>query len=72
MSITSNAGALTVNTTGGQQVARYRLSLSANVQNVFNQPTYNGYSGVMTSTNFLQPTSASGVRRTTVNLGLSF
>ncbi len=72
VSITSNAGALTVNTTGGQQVARYRLSLSANVQNVFNQPTYNGYSGVMTSTNFLQPTSASGVRRTTLNLGLSF
>ena len=42
------------------------------MQNLFNQPNYNGYSGVMTSRTFLQPTSVSGVRRTTVNLGLSF
>jgi hypothetical protein len=73
VSITANAGAApVVNITGGQAVARYRLSLSVSMQNLFNQPNYNGYSGVMTSRNFLQPTSASGVRRTTVNMGLSF
>jgi hypothetical protein len=72
VSITANAGAPTVNITGNQAVARYRLNLSVSMQNPFNRPNYNGYSGVMTSTNFLQPTSASGVRRTTVNLGLSF
>ena len=42
------------------------------MQNPFNQPNYNGYSGVMTSRTFLQPTSVSGVRRTTVNLSLTF
>ena len=35
-------------------------------------PTYSGYSGVLTSPSFLQPTSASGVRRTTINANLTF
>jgi hypothetical protein len=72
VSITASAGAPTVNITGNQAVARYRLNLSVSMQNLFNQPNYNGYSGVMTSRTFLQPTSVSGVRRTTVNLNLSF
>ena len=72
VSITSGAGAPIVNITGGQAVARYRLNLSVSMQNPFNQPNYNGYSGVMTSLTFLQPTSVSGVRRTTVNLSLTF
>jgi len=43
-----------------------------NMQNLFNRPTYSGYSGVLTSPSFLQPTSVSGVRRTTINLNLTF
>jgi hypothetical protein len=70
--VTSSGGATSVNVTGGEQVARYRLGVSASIQNVFNRPTYGGYSGVMTSRTFLQPTSATGVRRTTLNLNLSF
>jgi outer membrane receptor protein involved in Fe transport len=72
VSITSTGGAPTVNVTGGEQVARYRLGVSVAIQNLFNKATYSGYSGVMTSQTFLQPTSATGVRRTTLNLNLGF
>jgi hypothetical protein len=72
VSITSAAGALSVNVADAQAVPRYRLNLSVNMQNLFNRPTYSGYSGVLTSPTFLQPTSASGVRRTTINMNLTF
>ena len=73
VSITQAAGgALTVNVANSEAVARYRLNLSVNMQNLFNRPTYGGYSGVITSPSFLQPTSASGVRRTTINMNLTF
>jgi hypothetical protein len=73
VSITQAAGgALTVNVANSEAVARYRLNLSVNMQNLFNRPTYGGYSGVITSPTFLQPTSASGVRRTTMNINLTF
>lgn len=72
VSITSAGGALAVNVAGSQPVPRYRLNLSVNMQNLFNHPTYSGYSGVTTSPSFLQPTSASGVRRTTMNINLTF
>ena len=73
VSITQAAGgALSVNVAGSEAVARYRLNLSVNMQNLFNRPTYGGYSGVITSPTFLQPTSASGVRRTTMNMNLTF
>jgi hypothetical protein len=73
VSITQAAGgALTVNVANSEAVARYRLNLSVNMQNLFNRPTYSGYSGVLTSPLFLQPTSASGVRRTTMNINLTF
>ena len=73
VSITQAAGgALSVNMTGSEPVPRYRLNLSVNIQNLFNRPTYGGYSGVITSPSFLQPTSASGVRRTNINLNLTF
>jgi hypothetical protein len=51
---------------------RYRLNVSVNVQNLFNQPVYSGFSGVMTSPFFLQATSASGVRRITFSANVSF
>ncbi len=73
VSITQAAGgALSVNVSDSQAVARYRLNLSVNMQNLFNRPTYSGYSGVITSPSFLQPTSASGVRRTKINANLTF
>ena len=68
----SPGGGLTVNTLGAQTVPRYRLNLAVNVQNLFNQPVYTGYSGVMTSPFFLKPTSASGVRRIMFNANVSF
>jgi hypothetical protein len=73
VSITQSAGgALAVNVAASEAVSRYRLNLSVNMQNLFNRPTYGGYSGVITSPSFLQPTSASGVRRTTMNMNLTF
>ena len=72
VSITSAGGALAVNVADSQAVPRYRLNISVNMQNLFNRPTYSGYSGVLTSPTFLQPTSASGVRRTTINVNLTF
>ena len=73
ISITQSAGgALAVNVAPSEAVSRYRLNLSVNMQNLFNRPTYGGYSGVLTSPSFLQPTSASGVRRTTMNMNLTF
>jgi hypothetical protein len=65
-------GGLTINPTGMQTQPRYRLNLSLSVQNVFNQPSYSGFSGIMTSEFFLQPTTASGVRRVTFNTTVSF
>jgi hypothetical protein len=72
VSISSIGGNLTVNTSGSQAVARYRLGLTVSLQNPFNIATYTGYSGVITSRNYLKPSSASGVRRTTINLNLTF
>jgi Carboxypeptidase regulatory-like domain len=70
--IMGSPAGLTVNPTGAQTMPRYRLGISLNVQNVFNQPVYSGFSGVMTSPFFLKPTSASGVRRVTLNTTVSF
>ena len=63
---------LSVNPTGQQTMPRCRLTASVNVQNLFNQAAYSGFSGIMTSPFFLQPTQASGMRRITVNMGMSF
>jgi hypothetical protein len=73
VSITQSAGgALAVNVANSESVARYRLNLSVNIQNLLNRATFSGYSGVMSSPMFLQPTSATGVRRITVNSNLTF
>jgi hypothetical protein len=61
-----------VNPTGAQTTPRYRLNIGLSVQNLLNQPAYSGFSGIMTSPFFLQPTSASGVRRVTFNTSVSF
>jgi hypothetical protein len=51
-------------------VPRYVLSITANVQNLFNHANFVGYSGTMTSPFFMKPTMVDGVR--TVNLSASF
>jgi hypothetical protein len=70
--ISGGPGGLTVNPTGMQTTPRYRLSIGANISNVFNRPVYSGFSGVITSPFFLQPTSASGVRRFTFSSTVTF
>jgi hypothetical protein len=49
---------------------RYRMVISANVQNLTNHYNYVGYSGIMTSPFFGVPTSVAGTRK--VDLGVSF
>ena len=63
---------LSVNPTGAQTMPRYRLNLAVNVQNLFNQPFYSGFSGIIGSRYFLQPTQAQGQRRVTFNANVSF
>lgn len=70
--IMGSPAGLTVNPTAAQTMPRYRLNVSVNIQNLANQPVYSGFSGVMTSPFFLQPTSASGFRRVTFNTNVSF
>jgi hypothetical protein len=70
--IMGSPAGLTVNTTGAQTTPRYRLNIAVNIQNLLNQPSYSGFSGVMTSPFFLQPTQASGVRRVMFNMNVSF
>jgi hypothetical protein len=70
--IMGSPAGLTVNPTAAQTTPRYRLNVSVNIQNLLNQPVYSGFSGIMTSQFFLKPTSASGVRRVTFNMNVSF
>jgi hypothetical protein len=70
--IMGSPAGLTVNTTGAQTMPRYRLNVSVNIQNLLNQPMYTGFSGIMTSPFFLQPTQATGVRRITLSTNVSF
>jgi hypothetical protein len=72
VSISSSGGGYTVNMVGSQNVPRYRLVLSANIQNLTNHANYIGYSGVMTSPLFLQPTNVAGTRRINFNASLTF
>lgn len=65
-------GGLTINPTGMQSQPRYRLSLNVGIQNLLNQASYSGFSGIVTSKFFLQPTSVQGVRRVTFNTTVSF
>jgi hypothetical protein len=42
------------------------------IQNLLNQPVYSGFSGIETSTFFLKQTQATGLRRLTFNMNVSF
>jgi hypothetical protein len=52
--------------------ARYRLNIFMTVQNVTNHQNLSGYSGVMTSRFFLQPTNAQNLRSVNFGVGMSF
>jgi hypothetical protein len=51
---------------------RYRLGLQVNVQNLTNHANYTGYSGVMTSPFFRQPSNVMGTRKIDIGLNFSF
>jgi hypothetical protein len=70
--IMGSPAGLTVNPTGAQTSPRYRLNVSVNINNLFNQPAYGGFSGIITSPFFLQPTVANQLRRITFNTNVSF
>jgi hypothetical protein len=72
VAITGSSGNYTASLVGARSVPRYRLNLGVNIQNLTNHANYSGYSGVMTSQFFLQPTVAYGMRRVTFNASISF
>lgn len=70
--IMGSPAGLTVNPSAAQTTPRYRLNLSVSIENLLNKPVYSGFSGIMTSPFFRQPTSAFGVRRIRFNTNISF
>jgi len=70
--ITGGPAGLTVNPTGTQTTPRYRLNLSVNINNLWNQPVYQGFSGIIGSPFFLKPNAAQGLRRITFSTNVSF
>ena len=70
--ITGGPGGLMVNPTGMQTTPRYRLNVNVNINNLFNQPMYSGFSGIIGAPFFLKPTRADGLRRITFNTNVSF
>jgi hypothetical protein len=70
--IMGSPAGLTVNPTAAQTTPRYRLNLTMNINNLWNQPVYTGFSGIITSPFFLRPTQANGLRRITFGMNVSF
>jgi hypothetical protein len=70
--ILPSGGGLNVGTMTGQEANRYRLTLSVMITNITNHHNYGGYSGVMTSPFFRQPTIVEGVRRFDFAASISF
>jgi hypothetical protein len=64
--------ALPLGDAGGSGQPRYRMNVFVNVQNLTNRQNLGGYSGVMTSPFFMQPTFASNPRRVDIGLGMTF
>ncbi|HEY7497433.1 MAG TPA: TonB-dependent receptor [Vicinamibacterales bacterium] len=57
---------------GPPGAGRYRLQLFSNINNLANRQNLGGYSGVMTSPFFLQPTMALNPRSVNFGIGLNF
>jgi hypothetical protein len=64
--------ALPLGDAGGSGQPRYRMNVFVNIQNLTNRQNLGGYSGVMTSPFFMQPTFASNPRRVDIGLGMTF
>lgn len=72
VTINSVGGSLVANALASQSVPRYRLFLNVSIQNMTNHANFSGYSGVITSTQFLTPSQADGVRRISFSTSLTF
>lgn len=64
--------ALPIGASNGGGQPRYRMNVFVNIQNLSNRQNLGGYSGVMTSPFFRQPTFASNPRRVDIGLGMTF
>jgi hypothetical protein len=64
------SGGMTGGFTGGADSSRYRLEFYASAQNLTNRRNYVGYSGVLTSPFFGQPTNVLNPRK--VEIGVRF
>ena len=69
---TEFSGSSVSNVAAFSDAVRYRLTLSVQAQNLTNHANYAGYSGVLTSPFFNQPTLVSNPRRVVLNVGLTF
>ena len=56
----------------GAPVAKYRMVIGINAQNITNHANYVGYSGIITSPFFGQPTAVVNPRKVDVTVGLNF
>lgn len=65
-------GTLTVTTITRPEQGRYRMSVNVFVNNLTNRVNYMGYSGVLTSRFYGQPTMAQGARRIQAAMNLQF
>ena len=72
ITISTVGGATTVGTAAQAPAPRYRLSFTMQVENLTNHANFTGYSGVMTSPFFRQPTGLDGVRHVGLQMGVSF
>jgi len=65
-------GGYTVGTMASQAMPRYRINIMLMMDNLTNHANYSGYSGLMTSPFFMQPTTVTGVRTMNLMVGFSF
>ncbi len=65
-------GTLTVTTVTRPDQGRYRMAVNVFINNLTNRANLMGYSGVLTSPFYGQPTSAQGARRIQVSTNLQF
>jgi hypothetical protein len=56
----------------GDDQGRYRLGLTVQIGNLTNRYNYSGYSGVMTSPFFLQPTAVNNPRKVDILINFAF
>ncbi len=66
------AGIVSVNTTAGGEMPRYRISFNIGAQNLTNRVNRTGFNGTMTSPFFRQPTGVGSPRRVDMGIGFSF